>query len=195
MSSRTPAILLRPVAVIALVMLTFVLGNAAFRQFEAAAATLLLHGLGIPGHRVLLLSSSSIAVFPAAVGPFVAVITPSCSALSALLAIAALSWFVPRARAGRRLGALACALGCVLAGNVLRIAGSIAVGLVHGKPSLVLFHDWVGSLFAFSYTLGGYLLMLFLLLPAGPGPALRTIRAIPAAVTARGGRGAHRVLV
>ena len=143
---------------------------------------------------MLLLSSSSIAVFPEAVGPFVAVIAPSCSALSALLAVASLSWFVPRGRTGRRLAALACALGCVLVGNVLRIAGSIAVGLVYGKPSLVLFHDWVGSLFAFSYTLGGYLLML-LLLPAGPGPAVHTIRAAPAAVAARGGRGAHRVSV
>jgi exosortase/archaeosortase family protein len=112
-----------------------------------------------------------------------------------LLAVASLSWFVPRGRTGRRLAALACALGCVLVGNVLRIAGSIAVGLVYGKPSLVLFHDWVGSLFAFSYTLGGYLLMLFLLLPAGPGPAVHTIRAAPAAVAARGGRGAHRVSV
>jgi exosortase/archaeosortase family protein len=195
MRSRTLGILLRPVAVIALVMLTFVLGNAGFRQFEAAAATLLLHGFGTPANRVLLLSSSSIAVFPEAVGPFVAVIAPSCSALSALLAVASLSWFVPRGRTGRRLAALACALGCVLVGNVLRIAGSIAVGLVNGKPSLVLFHDWVGSLFAFSYTLGGYLLMLFLLLPAGPGPAVHTIRAAPAAVAARGGRGAHRVSV
>ena len=49
--------------------------------------------------------NSSIAVFPEAVGPFVAVITPSCSALSALLAVASLSWFVPRGRTGRRLGA------------------------------------------------------------------------------------------
>ena len=177
-------------------MLTFVLANAGFRQFEAAAATLLLHLARLtPAHRVLLLPNSSIAVFPEAVGPFVAVITPSCSALSALLAVAFLAWFVPRGRTGRRIGALACALACVLVGNVLRIAGSIGVGLVHGKPSLVLFHDWVGSLFAFGYTLGGYLLMLFLLLPAGPGPAVHTIRAVPAAVAARGGRGAHRVSV
>jgi exosortase/archaeosortase family protein len=181
-TSRTLAILLRPVSVIALVMITFVLANAGFRQLEAAAATQLLHLSGLTEtHRVLLLPGSRIAVFPEAVGPFVAVVTPSCSALSALLAVAFLAWFGPPGRIGRRIGALGCALVCVLAGNVLRIAGSIGVGLVHGKASLVLFHDWVGSLFAFGYTLGGYLLMLFLLLPA--------------AVAARDGRGAHRASV
>ena len=92
---------------------------------------------------------------------------------------------MPRGRTGRRIGALACALGCVLAGNVLRIAGSIAVGLVHGKASLVLFHDWVGSLFAFGYTLGGYLLMLFLLLPRDPAVVHRE----PRGRCGPGGRG------
>ncbi len=207
MRSHTLGILLRPVAVIALVMVTFVLLNAGFRQFEGAAATALLHWLGMtPAHRVQLLPNSSIAVFPERVGPFVAIITPSCSALSALLALAFLAWFVPRGRTGRRVAALSCALGCVLVGNVLRIVGSIGVGLISGKASLVLFHDWVGSLFAFGYTLGGYLFMLFLLLPAGTatsstarpalaGRAVDTIRAATVAVAARGGRGAHRVSV
>ena len=170
MRSRAPAILLRPLAVVVLVLATFVLANAGFRQFEAATATGLLHLLAlVPEHRVQTLPNSSIAVFPERVGPFVAVITPSCSALSALLAVAALSWFVPRGSIPRWIAALGCALACVLAGNVLRLVGSIAVGLSYGRASLVLFHDWVGSLFAFGYTLGGFLLLLFLLLPAGTG--------------------------
>ena len=53
----------------------------------------------------------------------------------------------------------------VAIGNVLRITASVGMGLVAGRASLVLFHDWVGSLFAFAYILGGYILMISLLLP------------------------------
>lgn len=197
MTSRTAAVLLRPVVVIGLVLLAFALCNAPFRRFEAGIATALLHALDLTtSPRVQVLPPTSIAVFPERAGPFVAVLNPSCSALSALLTIVFLAWFTPRGRPLRRLLALGCALGAVLAGNVLRIAGSVAIGLYHGKASLVLFHDWVGSLFAFGYTLGGYLLMLFLLLPAGPAPSasalgriVTTIRQAAAAVPARHRRG------
>ena len=212
MRSRTFAVLLQPLAVVALVMIIFVLGNATFRRFEATMATDLLHMLDLlPANRIQVISGfSSIAVFPLSVGPFVAVIQPSCSALASLLAITFLAWFVPRGRTGRRIVALGCALVCVLVGNVLRIAGSVGVGLVYGTPSLVLFHDFVGSMFAFAYTLGGYLLMLFLLLPKGTAAArsterigastpvntpITTIRGTTVAAPARERRGAHRVSV
>jgi exosortase/archaeosortase family protein len=215
MRSRALGAFIRPVAVVVLVMVTFVLGNALFRQWEATAATALLHLFDlVPEHRLQVIpGTSSIAVFPTAVGPFVAVLLPSCSSLASLLAIGFLAGFVPRGRPGRRITALGCALVCVLVGNVLRIAASIGVGLIYGTPSLVLFHDLAGSMFAFAYTLGGYLLMLFLLLPAGtasaaataptrpagaPTPAHRTthsIRTSTAAHRAGGRRKEHRVPV
>jgi len=66
--------------------------------------------------------------------------------------------------------ALAAAATVIFAGNIVRIAASVAIGAVAGRGSLVLFHDWVGSAFALAYTIGGYVLMLWLLLPADAAP-------------------------
>jgi carbamoyl-phosphate synthase large subunit len=169
MTSRVTGALLRPIAVVAVVLAAFWLLNAPFRQLEATAAAGLLHLLGVSGDTVSTRPGSSIAVL-VGTGAFLAIVTPACSSLASLLAVAFLAVYVPRRPPGRRLVALGAALLCIAAGNVLRIAGSVAVGLLAGTGSLVLFHDWVGSLFAFGYTLGGYLLMLALLLPADRGP-------------------------
>lgn len=171
MSRHTAAALLRPIAVVGLVLVAFWLFNVSFRQLEAGAATGLLHLLGASADTVQTRPNSSIAVLVGS-GAFLAIVTPACSALASLLAVSFLALYVPRRPTGRRLLALGAALACVAAGNVLRIAGSVAVGLFAGTGSLVLFHDWVGSLFAFCYTLGGYLLMLGMLLSATrPAPA------------------------
>ena len=197
MSRRTLVLLLVPLAVMALVVTGFVLVNAEFRQLEAAAAVAVLHLVGlVPAHRIQVIAgTSSIAVFPMAVGPFVAVLQPACSALGSLLTLGFLALFVPRGHPGHRIAALGCALAAVFVGNVLRIAGSIGIGLIYGTPSLALFHDFVGSMFAVAYTLGGYLLMLFLLLPAGTAPSIPTHRSAAAPTRVRGGQGAHRVSV
>lgn len=73
-----------------------------------------------------------------------------------------------------RLVAAAAASSAVFLGNQLRIDASAVSGLVAGRLTLVLFHNWVGSAFGFAYLLGGYVLMLWLLLPAersSPMPA------------------------
>jgi carbamoyl-phosphate synthase large subunit len=134
------------------------------RMAEASAAAGLLGLLGVKDVAVQL--GTSIQVVPPAHAPFRAVVTPSCSCLSGLLALGFVAGFLPRRPGKRRLPAVFVAMAAVVTGNVLRIAGSLAVGLVAGRASLVLFHDWVGSVFTFVYTLGGYLLMLYLLLPA-----------------------------
>jgi exosortase/archaeosortase family protein len=163
-SARAVTLLARPVAVVGLVVVVFRVGNASFRELEAGAATGLLHLLGVSPDVVQTRPNSSIAVLPVDHGAFLAIVTPSCSSLASLLAIAFLSLHVPRGTP-RRVVALVAALLCVVVGNVLRIAGSVAAGLFSGTGALVLFHDWVGSLFAFGYTLGGFLLMLAVLLP------------------------------
>jgi hypothetical protein len=48
---------------------------------------------------------------------------------------------------------------------VLRVAGSVWIGLEVGAGGLVLFHDWIGTLFGIGYTMLGFFLMLFLMLP------------------------------
>ena len=69
------------------------------------------------------------------------------------------------------------AVVAVFDGGFLRICSSVVVGLYAGKPSLVLFHDWVGGMIGFAFTLGGFVLMLWMFLPArgtGPIPSLET---------------------
>jgi exosortase/archaeosortase family protein len=134
------------------------------RMAEASAAAKLLGLLGVKDLAVQL--GTSIQVFPSGQAPFRAIVTPSCSCLSALMALGFVAGFLPRRAGARRFFSVLLAMAAVVTGNVLRIAGSLAVGLVAGRASLVLFHDWVGSVFTFVYTLGGYLLMLYLLLPA-----------------------------
>lgn len=170
MRSRALPALAKPIAVIALVLIVFTLFDSPFRQLEAAAAAAMVHASGAVQSAVQVRPNASLAVFPTGSAPFLAIVTPACSALSSLLAIAFLGLFVPARYRRRLLPAAACALAVVALGNVARIAGSVAVGLKAGVSSLVLFHDWVGSLFAFTYTLGGYLLMLFILLPARARP-------------------------
>jgi carbamoyl-phosphate synthase large subunit len=154
------------VGAVALVVGGFVLFESAMRRFEASAATALLHLAG--AHNAQVFFGNSIQVYPTAHEPFRAVVTPSCSCIASLLALTAL-WLLSPRRDARRLAALPVALAVVTAGNILRIAASIAVGLVAGRASLVLFHDWVGTVFTFAYTLGGYVLMLYVLLPRRAG--------------------------
>jgi len=133
------------------------------RQCETAAALDLLHLFRLSG--ATRNSPTSIAVHSRNGELFAAALTPSCSSLASLLALAGLMVLRPPGPRRRLAAALAAALILVFAGNIIRIAGSVAVGLVAGSESQVLFHDWVGSLFGFTYTLGGFLLMLYFLLP------------------------------
>jgi exosortase/archaeosortase family protein len=55
-------------------------------------------------------------------------------------------------------------VACIVAGNLVRIGSSVVIGLLAGRVSLVLFHDWVGSTFGFGYTIGGFLVVLAILL-------------------------------
>jgi exosortase/archaeosortase family protein len=155
--------LLRATLVVVVTTAAFFAFERPMRELEAAAAVGLIRLLGAGG--VASGGSALIAVFPAGREPFIALVTAACSSLPALLAIAALGSVATPGPARRRIPAIGAALAVVLLGNGLRIAGSVAVGLVAGRASLVLFHDWVGSIFTFAYALGGYMLMLWLLLP------------------------------
>ena len=91
--------------------------------------------------------------------------TPSCSSIASVLAIACLSTLAPPAPRGRRALAVAAAIATVSLGNITRIAASVIVGLFAGRSSLVLFHDWVGGIMTYVYTLGGFIVFLYILLP------------------------------
>ena len=115
-----------------------------------------------------MLFDTSIQIFPRRGDPVRGEITASCSSLASMLAIGCLGLLTPRVARSRRAFALGVALAAVFLGNVVRITASMALGYVAGRQALVLFHDSIGSMFTFGYTLGGFILMLWLLLPTHP---------------------------
>ena len=141
----------------------FLLAEQPMREFETTTTLDLLRGLGL--HQVTRATPVSIAIDSRGGDAFAAELTPSCSSLASLLALIGLTVLRPPGPLRRVLAAASVAMLTVFAGNILRIAASIGVGVLAGPSSLVLFHDWVGSLFGFAYTLGGFLVMLYLLLP------------------------------
>ena len=163
MTARLAPVAIRLFGVVAVLVGGYFALSDPARSAEARASVWVLQLLG--SNRVHLLSDSSILVVDSSRSFFRVVVTPSCSALPAALAILCLGVLTARNRSGRRLRALVAAESVVVLGNLLRISASVAIGLAAGRGSLVLFHDWVGNIFTFAYVLGGYMIMLYLLLP------------------------------
>jgi carbamoyl-phosphate synthase large subunit len=159
MTPRRRDVIARMGLVLVVSVAGFTLGHRTVRRLETGTAIALIRPLS---GRVFRPSATSIGVVPVSGRPFQAVVTPTCSSLSSVLAIVGLGSLCPPSR--RRRVAVLAAAATVAAGNIARIAGSVAVGIAAGRGSLVLFHDWVGSVFAFAYTLGGYILLLSILL-------------------------------
>lgn len=136
--------------------------NGPLRDVEETAVLTLLGGLG---GRISVVADHQFQVLPVAQDAFRAQLTPYCSSIVSILALAVIALFVLRAPWRRRLLALAAGMSLVLVANILRVAGSVWTGYEFGPGSLVLFHDWVGTIFALAYTMAGFFLMLALLLP------------------------------
>ena len=115
--------------------------------------------------RVSVVLNHSFQVLPESHAPFRAELTPFCSSLVSVLALGAIALFILRGPIIRRLSAFIIAATFVLLCNVIRVAASLYAGLRYGPSGLVLFHDWVGTIFGLAYTLLGFLLMLYLMLP------------------------------
>lgn len=183
MMSRARAVFLRIAMLMVLLVGGFVLLQEPAREAETRTSAWVLREAGF---RIGQVRGSGVYVAPADRVPFYAVVTPSCSALASVLALAFLATVVPATSRRRKLGALGAAVLTVTLGNIIRISASLAVGLIFGRGSLVLFHDSVGNVFSFAYTLGGYILMLYILLPAkgtarklSTPPASRTLASAP----------------
>jgi exosortase/archaeosortase family protein len=150
----------------------FAVLNQPLRDLEA---NLVLGLLGGPA-RVSVVGDHVFQVLPADKGAFRAALTPYCSALVPLLALAAIAVCVLRGAVSRRILGFLAAAALVLVGNALRIAGSLWVGMHAGPSGLVLFHDWVGTFFGLTYTLVGFFLMLYVLLPSATSRVPRAAR-------------------
>ena len=92
-------------------------------------------------------------------------VTESCSSILSVLGLTALTAVVLRGRRQHAVAGLVVAVAALLALNHLRLVGSTVAGLVWGTPALVLFHDWVGTVWNLAATLGGFLLMVCVTLP------------------------------
>ena len=95
-----------------------------------------------------------------------AVVTASCSSILSVVGLSALTASVLRGRRLHALAGLLVALVAVLLANHVRLVASTLIGLWWGESSLVLFHDWVGTLWNLAATLGGFLLMVHVTLPS-----------------------------
>jgi exosortase/archaeosortase family protein len=95
-----------------------------------------------------------------------ATISPSCSALAALLAFGAIAVFVVRSDPRRRFMAFLAAAALILVCNFVRIGLSVYVGVQTSAQGLTVFHDWIGTAFGILYVLGGFTLFLWVLLPS-----------------------------
>jgi len=168
MIDRAGSTAIKVACVCAAAALGFILFESTARALETTASLWALHHLG--AHAAFGIAPTTVLIVPRHHAAFDVLITPSCSSLASLLAFGCLAPLTPWRPPTRRVLSFGMAAVVIAIGNVLRIAASIAVGLIAGRASLVLFHDWVGSMFTFVYTLGGFILMLTLLLPRSAGP-------------------------
>lgn len=169
MSRRFPP-LAHLAVLIGLIFLAFIGLQQEIRSAEASVCAFLLR-LVAGDAQVSTVDATSVLVLPLRGAGFQALITPACSSVAPVLALLALASLTPHHPWHRRALAAGAAVAMVVVGNLVRITASLAVGLSAGPSSLVLFHDWVGSIFAFGYILGGYVLMLSVLLRAPALPA------------------------
>ena len=131
---------------------------------EASAVALVLGRLDptwssgvLPGHILLFRADGEIID---------AVVTASCSSILSVLGLIALTAVILRGRKLHALGGLAVAVVAVVVLNHGRLLLSALAGLYWGEGALVLFHDWVGTIWNLVATLGGFLLMVWITLPA-----------------------------
>jgi exosortase/archaeosortase family protein len=136
----------------------------ALQEAEARGVVRVLRWFGVgevsdavPGH---------ILVFPAGREPILAAVTASCSAILSVVGLLALTLTVLRRRRQHAVAGLVVSVVAMLALNHLRLLGSTLAGLWWGDRALVLFHDWVGTLWNLAATLLGFLLLVWVTLPA-----------------------------
>ena len=153
---------LRIAALVALMGTLFVLGQTPFRHWEAYTVAEIVRAIGF--HGVLGVHDSEILISGGG-QVFWVDITPSCSSLGPALALTLIATVMSVGNpASDRVLAGVAGVASIVVGNLVRIGSSVIAGLLAGRVSLVLFHDWVGSTFGFAYTVGGFVLVLAVLL-------------------------------
>lgn len=127
------------------------------RHFEVSLAARIIDLIGVD--RISGVLGDSFVVFGPGMEPVVAEMTGSCTILSSVLALAALASVALRQRPQVLPGFLLASL-FVLAANQVRLVLSLLAGRYLAVDALIFFHDWIGAVINFAYTLFGLLIMI-----------------------------------
>jgi exosortase/archaeosortase family protein len=111
----------------------------------------------LPGH-ILIFGSDGAALN--------AEVTASCSSILSIVGLTALTIAVFRERRQHALFGLLVSTAALVALNWVRLTASTLAGIWWGRPAMILFHDWVGSLWNFTATFLGFLVLVAVTLPA-----------------------------
>jgi exosortase/archaeosortase family protein len=164
MNRHLATAIVRLTVTIAFVFIAFGLLHEPSRRLEARLVAWSMTTVGFTG--IGHVYGTKVLVLPAHSRAFLATVTPSCSALAAVLTFVAIATFLLHGPIARRVLAVAVAAGVVIVCNVVRIALSLGVGLHSGSHGMIVFHDWVGTIFGMFYVLLGFTLFVFMLLPS-----------------------------
>jgi len=134
------------------------------RRFELDSLAWLFRLFGVGG--VTAAVGDNLLIASPGHRPILAFISPSCSSLMGILALGTLAVAVLRGRRGHTVVAYVVSAVALFVLNLGRMAASCVAGLWFGRGALLLFHDWVGTVWNFVATLLGFLLLLYLTLPS-----------------------------
>ncbi|MFI1989126.1 ATP-grasp domain-containing protein [Actinoplanes sp. NPDC020271] len=154
---RRRLVLVEMLAAVGLCVGGYVLFVDYARHVEVALASRIIDLIGVD--RISGVLGDSFVVFGPGMEPVVAEMTGSCTILSSVLALAALAGVALRQRPQVLPGFVAASV-FVLAANQLRLVLSLLAGRYLAVDALIFFHDWIGAVINFAYTLFGLLIMI-----------------------------------
>lgn len=133
------------------------------RRFETDAVAWFFSLVG--SNSVTVAHNDSLLIVSGGHRPMLTYMSPSCSSLMGLLALATLAAAVMRRRRTTTLMAYVVSASVLFILNLGRMIASAAAGVWFGSGAMLLFHDWVGTIWNFIATLFGFLLLQFLTSP------------------------------
>jgi exosortase/archaeosortase family protein len=159
---RRAAVAVELAVTVGICLTGYFFGATWFREHEATWTVAILRFFGedrisdvLPGH-ILMFRAGEVLDGE---------VTTSCSSILTVVGLTALTFAVLRERRLHAVFGLAVGLGAVVIANNLRLVASTLAGVHWGQPAMVLFHDWVGTVWTLSATLGGFLVMVHFTLP------------------------------
>lgn len=160
---RRRSVLLEILALVVVYLSLFELLIGPMRRLETTSVARFFSAFGSNG--VTVAHNDSLLIASSGHQPMLTYISPSCSSLMGLLALATLAAAVMRQHRATTVVAYLVAAIVLFLSNLGRMIASAAAGLWFGQGALVLFHDWVGTIWNFIATLFGFLLLQFLTSP------------------------------